>query len=39
MPNVSLQLTGDCWRELVVVARMAPRVSNLHLPRQHVARS
>src|SRR4051794_25523079 len=30
--NVSLQLTGDSMKEVVVAARLAPHVSNLHLP-------
>jgi hypothetical protein len=37
--NVSLQLTGDCIREVVVAARLAPHVCNLHLPGCDIARS
>ncbi|MDB4883281.1 MAG: hypothetical protein JWL95_2047 [Gemmatimonadetes bacterium] len=37
--NVSLQLTGDGWREVVVAAALAHTVSQLHLPGPKVARS
>ena len=39
MSNVSLQLTGDCLKEVVVDARLAPHVCILHLAGEHVARS
>ena len=39
LPNVSLQLTGDCIKELVVAPALAPHVSELHLPSDYVARS
>jgi hypothetical protein len=38
-PNVSLQLTGDCFEVVVVAAAPAPPVSSHHLPSEHVARS
>lgn len=39
LANESLQLAGDCTKEVVVAAALAPFVSNLHLPYQDVARS
>jgi hypothetical protein len=33
MSNVSLQLTGDCLKEVVVAAALAGTVGELHLPR------
>jgi hypothetical protein len=39
LANVSLQLTGDCCMEVVVVAAMVSTVAQLHLPRRQVARS
>jgi hypothetical protein len=39
LSNVSLQLPGDRWKEVVVAALLVPFVSNLHLPRNDVARS
>jgi hypothetical protein len=38
-PNVSLQLTGDSMKEVVVAAALFRIVSELHLPRRDVARS
>jgi hypothetical protein len=38
LANVSLQLTGDCMKAVVVTAALVPRVSKLHLPTRHVAR-
>jgi hypothetical protein len=37
--NVSLQLTGDRQKEVVVAARLAGTVGRPHLPRRYVARS
>jgi hypothetical protein len=37
--NVSLQLTADSLKEVVVVARLAGIVRRLHLPGRDVARS
>jgi hypothetical protein len=39
MPNVSLQLTGDWFEEVVVAAALVRIVRQLHLPSQQVARS
>jgi hypothetical protein len=39
LSNVSLQLTGDCIEELVVATRLAPFVTEHHLPVRDVARS
>jgi hypothetical protein len=36
---VSLQLTGDCWKEWLVDAALVPFVNDLHLPGGDVARS
>jgi hypothetical protein len=32
LSNVSLQLTGDCGKEVVLGTRLAPLVRQLHLP-------
>jgi hypothetical protein len=37
--NVSLQLTGDCLKEVVVASRLTDTVSEPHLPGRDVARS
>ena len=39
MSNVSLQLTGDGWEEVVVAAALVRTVSRQHLPSDQVARS
>jgi hypothetical protein len=38
-PNVSLQLTGDSMKEVVVAAALVPTKCNPHRPGQYVARS
>ena len=37
--NVSLRLTGDRWKEVVVAAALAPHVNQPDLPSRDVARS
>ena len=39
MSNVALQLTGDCWKEVVVAAALVGTVGKLHFPDSDVARS
>jgi hypothetical protein len=39
LPNVSLQLTGDCWKEVVVAAALVGIVGSHQLPGRDVARS